>query len=165
METPQPTTFRGMQVIGFAHPGSELRRELVELVMAGTKTATAGLAVELELDNETMPTPGFREAVIDADDRIVGVIETTDCRVVRMAEVDDQFARDEGEGFVDAADWRAAHERFWNGYIDELRKRLGDPGFSLTDDTAVICQRFRLVERYAEPIPVGGRLSGGASPA
>jgi uncharacterized protein YhfF len=156
-----PITFRGMQVIGFAFPGSELRRELVDLVLAGTKTATAGLAVELELDNETMPTPGFREAVVDAEDRIVAVIETTECRVVRMADVDDQFARDEGEGFADAAEWRAAHERFWSGYIGELRERLGNPEFSLTDNTAVICQRFRLVDRYPEPMP----LSGGASPA
>jgi uncharacterized protein YhfF len=167
METPEPATFRGMQVIGFGHPGSELRRRLVELVLAGAKTATAGLAVELELDNETMPTPGFREAVIDAEDRIVGVIETTECRVVRMADVDDRFARDEGEGFADAADWRAAHEGFWNGYLDELRQRLGDSAFSLGDDTAVICQRFHLVERYPEPIPISAEgsaeLSGGAS--
>lgn len=159
-----PVTFRGMQVIGFAFPGSDLRRELVDLVLAGTKTATAGLAVELELDGETMPTPGFREAVQDAEDRIVGVIETTECRVVRMADVDDQFARDEGEGFADASEWRTAHERFWGTYLDELRERLGDPTFSLTDDTGVICQRFRLVERFPEPIPLGGDLSG-ASPA
>jgi uncharacterized protein YhfF len=152
-------TFRGMQVIGFAFPGSDLRRELVDLVMAGTKTATAGLEVELALDGETMPTPGFREAVVDAEDRIVGVIETTECRVVRMAEVDDQFARDEGEGFADAADWRAAHERFWGRYLDELQDRLGDPTFSLTDDTGVICQRFRLVERYSDPIPVSADAS------
>jgi len=147
--------FRGMQVIGFGHPGSELRRELVDLVLAGTKTATAGLLVELELDEEEMPVAGMREVMIDAEDRYVGVIETTECRVVRMADVDDQFARDEGEGFADAADWRAAHERFWSGYLDEIRDRLGDAGFSLDDDTRIICQRFRLAERFAEPIPAG----------
>lgn len=142
-----------MVVCGFAHPGSQLRRELVALVLAGAKTATAGLAVEYELDGDPFPSPGTREAVIDADGRFVGVIETTECRVVPMAEVDDQFARDEGEGFADAADWRAAHERFWNGYLDELRERMGDPDWSLADDTQVVCQRFRLVERFAEPIP------------
>ncbi len=36
-----PSTFRGLQVIGFAMPGSDLRRELVDPVLAGTKTATA----------------------------------------------------------------------------------------------------------------------------
>jgi uncharacterized protein YhfF len=147
-----PKSFRGMQVCGFAHPGSDLRRELVELVLAGTKTATAGLRVEYELDGDALPVPGAREAVIGVDGRFVGVIETTECRVLRLAAVDDRFARDEGEGFADAAEWRAAHERFWNGYLDELRERLGDPGWSLTDDTEIVCQRFRLVERFPEPL-------------
>jgi uncharacterized protein YhfF len=146
-------TFRGLQVIGFGLPRSELRRELVDLVLAGTKTATAGLLVELELDGETMPVPGMREVVIDADDRYVGEIETTDCRVVRMADVDDAFARDEGEGFRDAAHWREAHERYFRSYLDDLRERLGDPAWDLGDDTPIICQRFRLVERYPEPLP------------
>lgn len=147
-----PRIFRGMQVCGFGHPGSDLRRELTELVLAGTKIATAGLAVEYELDGDAVPSPGTREAVIDIDGRFVGIIETTECRVLRMVDVDDAFARDEGEGFAHAADWRVAHERFWNGYIDEIRERLGDPDWSLTDDTRVVCQRFRLVERFREPI-------------
>jgi uncharacterized protein YhfF len=150
--TADPKTFRGLQVSGFGHPGSDLRRRLVELVLSGRKTASAGLLVEYELDGDQVPTPGLREVIMDADGRFVGETETTECRVLRMAEVDDRFARDEGEGFADAADWRAAHERFWNGYIDEIRDRLGDPGWSLTDDTLIVCQRFRLTERYPEPI-------------
>lgn len=150
---PDPTSFRGLQVCGFAHPHSELRRELVDLVLAGTKTATAGLLVEWELDGDVLPEPGTREAVIDADDRFVGEIETTECRVLRVADVDDAFARDEGEGFADASDWRVGHERFWSGYLEELRERLGDPHWTIDDDTLVVCQRFRLAERYSEPIP------------
>lgn len=153
---PDPRTFRGLQVCGFAHPGSDLRRCLTDLVLAGTKTATAGLEVEYLLDGDAFPTPGTREAVIDAEDRFVAEIETTECRVLRMADVDDQFARDEGEGFADAADWRAAHERFWNAYVDEIRGRLGDPDWSLTDETRIVCQRFRLVALYPEPIPASG---------
>ena len=147
-----PKTFRGMQVCGFGGPRSDLRRELTDLVMAGTKTATAALLEEYELDGDTLPYPGFQEVVIDAQDRYVGVIETTECRVLRMAEVDDAFARDEGEGFADARDWRVAHERFWNRYIAEIREGLGDPHWALTDDTRIVCQRFRLVELFAEPI-------------
>jgi uncharacterized protein YhfF len=64
-----------------------------------------------------------------------------------MADVDLQFAIDEGEGFASVAEWRAAHERFWNGYIEDIRAGIGDPTFALTDDTLVVCERFRLVER------------------
>jgi uncharacterized protein YhfF len=147
-----PKTFRGMPVAGFAHPGTELRRRLVDLVLAGKKTATAGLLVEYQLDGDQIPARGLHEAIIDADGHFVGEMETTECRVLRMADVDDAFARDEGEGFTDAADWRAAHERFWGDYLEELRVRLGDPGWSLTDDTQVVCQRFRLAARYPEPV-------------
>ena len=144
--------FRGMPVLGLGHPGSDLRRRLVALVMEGTKTATAGLLAEYELDGEAIPMPGVREAIVDVDGRFVGEIETTECRVLRMVDVDDAFARDEGEGFTDASDWRVAHEAFWNGYIDSLRVRLSDPDWSLTDDTRVLCQRFRVAERYPEPV-------------
>jgi uncharacterized protein YhfF len=147
-----PRSFRGMQVCGFGHPGSDLRRELVDLVLAGTKRATAGLLVEFELDGDTIPYPGLREAVIGADGRFVGVIQTTDCQVLGMADVDDDFARAEGEGFADAAEWRAAHERYFRGYLDELRERLGDRGWTLGDDTMIVCQRFELVERFPEPV-------------
>lgn len=148
----EPTTFREMQVCGFGHPGSDLRRELVDLVLAGSKRATAGLLVEYELDGDAIPYPGLREAVIGADGRFVGVIETTACEVLPMADVDDDFARAEGEGFADAAEWRAAHERFFGSYLDELRERLGDPMWALDDATLIVCQQFELVERYPEPV-------------
>ena len=146
-----PTTFRGLPVIGFGMPRSELRRWIVDLVLAGTKTATAGLLVERELDGETAPVPGMRQVVIDADDRYVGEIETTECRIVRIADVDDGHARDEGD--TDAVHWRQAHERYFRSYLPELRERLGNPSWDLNDDTLIVCQRFRLVERYAESIP------------
>ncbi len=38
----------------------------------------------------------------------------------------------------------ASHERYWNGYLDDLRTRLGDPSFRLGDDTLVVAERFRI---------------------
>lgn len=131
---------------GFAFPG-ELRDELTALALAGVKTTTAGLLVEMELDGDTIPDPGGREILLDSDERPVAVIETVSYRIVRLADVDDRHAIDEGEGYADAAEFRVSHERFWNAYIDELRDRLGDPGFALDDDTLVALQRFKVVER------------------
>ena len=34
-----------------------------------------------------------------------------------------------------------------NGYLDDLRDRLGDRAFRLDDDTLVVLQRFKIVER------------------
>jgi uncharacterized protein YhfF len=76
----------------------------------------------------------------------VAIIETVESRIVRLADVDDRHAIDEGEGYANAAAFRAAHERFWNGYIDDLRTRIG-PDFTIDDDTLVVLKRFRVVER------------------
>jgi uncharacterized protein YhfF len=135
----------GLPPAEFGFAGTELRRRLVDAVLRGEKTATAGLLVDYEREGDALPRPGERFAVLDDQDRPVAVIETTEVRVVRMAAVDLQFAVDEGEGFRSVAEWREAHERFWGAYLDEIRRDLDDPDWQLTDDTLVVCERFRLV--------------------
>ena len=83
-----------------------------------------------------------------SSDRGVAVIETTEVRVLRVGDCDLQFARDEGEGFESVADWRAAHDRYWRSYADEIRAYLGDPAWDVTDDTEFVAERFRLVEVF-----------------
>jgi uncharacterized protein YhfF/GNAT superfamily N-acetyltransferase len=141
---------------GFAFPG-RLRDELTALALAGTKTTTAGLLVEHELDGDPIPRPGERAILVDSAERPVAIIETVACRVVRLADVDDRHAIDEGEGYANAHEFRVAHERFWNGYLDDLRERLGEPGFAITDDTPIVGERFRVVVRLdmpPGPVPV-----------
>jgi uncharacterized protein YhfF len=130
--------------LGFA--GTPLREQLVAAVLRGDKTATAGLLVDFEREREALPEPGQRSLLVDNDDVGVAVVETTEVRVLRVADCDEQFARDEGEGFGSVAAWREAHERFWRGYADEIRAYLGDPGWDVTDDTLFVAERFRLVE-------------------
>ena len=112
--------------LGYAR--TELRRKLVDAVLAGTKTATAGLAESSEPEDR----PGDRYALLGYDDEPVGVVEVTEARVIAAAEVDRSFARDEGEGFESVEDWRVAHERFF-----------GQP---IEPDTPIEAVRFRLVE-------------------
>jgi uncharacterized protein YhfF len=63
--------------------------------------------------------------------------------VIRLADVDLQHVLDEGEGDESVAEWRAGHEKLWHGA--EVRAELGDPQFTVNDDTLVLAQRFRLV--------------------
>jgi uncharacterized protein YhfF len=142
---PLPNDLAALDAWGFAFPGP-LRDELTALALAGIKTTTAGLFAEMEIDGEAVPLPGVREVLLDSDLRPVAVIETVECRVVRLADVDDRHAIDEGEGYANATEFRISHERFWNGYLNDLRERLG-PDFTIDDDTLVVLQRFRLVER------------------
>jgi uncharacterized protein YhfF len=64
----------------------------------------------------------------------------TEVRVVRMADIDLRHVLDDGDESVAA--WRSAHEEEWHSA--EMRAVLGDPGFTVDDDTAVLAQRFRL---------------------
>jgi uncharacterized protein YhfF len=132
---------------GFVEPGP-LRDELTALALSGVKTTTSCLFAEMEVDGEALPKPGSHEVLLDSDERPVAVIENVECRVVRLADVDDRHAIDEGEGDANAAGYRVGHERFWNSYIDDLRVTLG-PGFTIDDDTLIVLQRFKVVERLA----------------
>jgi uncharacterized protein YhfF len=130
---------------GFAEPGP-LRDELTALALAGTKTTTASLAREYEADGSSLPRAGQRDLLINSEENPVAMVETLDVLVVRLADVDDRHAIDEGEGYASAAEFRTSHELYWNTYIEKLRVQLGDPDFVLNDDTLVVLERFRIVE-------------------
>jgi uncharacterized protein YhfF len=143
------TEIDGLPVAEFAFPG-ELRERLIALILAGTKTTTTGLLAEYELEGEAVGAPGDLQVVIDSEARPVAVIELLEARVSRLGDVDERHALDEGEGDRDVAEWRIGHERFWRSYLPELRDRLADPAFDIDDDTLVVLERFRLVERLEE---------------
>lgn len=115
------------------YPRTALRQQLVDAVLRGDKTATAGLRSDYE-PNEPLPRIGERSALLGFDDEPVAIVETTEVRVVRAGDVDLAFALDEGEGFETVDDWRRGHEDFW---ADQ----------EIDDDTLIVAVRFILVER------------------
>jgi uncharacterized protein YhfF len=114
------------------HPRTELRRLLVAAVLAGEKTATAGLWSEYEAEGEPIGDPGARYVLRGFDDEPVAIVEVTQAKLVPAAEIDLEFARDEGEGFESVEDWRVAHEAFFQQPIGP--------------DTGIVAVRFRVVE-------------------
>ena len=127
----------------FAFPGRQ-RARLVAAILAGTKTATAGLWEEYRRSGEALPRVGGASVLVDSDDRPVAVLETTEVRVLPMGEVDARFATDEGEGFASLAEWREAHEKFFRSA--EMRRALGDPPLEIGAETLLVCERFRVRE-------------------
>jgi uncharacterized protein YhfF len=126
----------------FGFPGP-LRDQLVAAILSGAKTSTTGLVIDYEHDNAPLPSVGQLSAVVDSADRRIAAIEVTEVRVLRLADVDLPHVLDEGEGDESVAQWRAGHERFWDSA--EMRAELGDPDFTVNDDTLVVAERFRLV--------------------
>lgn len=131
-----------LPIAEFAVPGP-LRDKLVGAILAGEKTCTTSTLVEYSVEAEPLPVVGSRQIVIDSGERPVAIIQTSGVRVVRLADVDLDHARDEGEGYASVADWRAGHETFWHG--DDMRAHLGNPDFTVTDDTPVVLERMRVV--------------------
>jgi uncharacterized protein YhfF len=126
----------------FAFPGP-LRDQLVAAILDGTKTTTTGLAADYERDGEPLPRPGDREVVIDSAGEPVALIEIVTVRVVRIGDVDLAHALGEGEGYASVADWRAGHEAFWHS--NAMRAYVGDPAFTVNDDTLAVAVAFRAV--------------------
>jgi uncharacterized protein YhfF len=127
----------------FAFPGP-LRDLLV--VLSGAKTSTSSLLLQYQRENEPLPAVGQRSAVLDSVGRRVAVIETTEVRIVRLADIDLQHALDEGEGYESVEQWRSGHEKFWHS--NEVRAEMGDPNFKVNDDTLVVAQRLRLIDAF-----------------
>ena len=115
------------------HPRTELRRQLVNAVLRGEKTATAGLLADYEAEGAQPGPVGARRILLGDDDEPVAVVEITESKVVPAAEIDESFAGDEGEGFESVEDWRIAHEDFF--------------GRPIEPETEIVAVRFRLVER------------------
>jgi uncharacterized protein YhfF len=132
-----------LPVAEFAFPGP-LRDQLVAAILTGAKTTTSALVAGYGRD-EPLPHPGLRQAVVDSAGHRVAVIETTAVRVIRLGDIDLAHALGEGEGYRSVAEWRAGHERFWHS--PEVRSELGDPDFTVNDDTLVVAQTFSLLER------------------
>ncbi|MDO5737607.1 MAG: ASCH domain-containing protein [Propionibacteriaceae bacterium] len=138
------TDYSALPECEFAFPGP-LRDQLVAAVLDGSKTSTTAMLIGYEIDQEDLPVAGLQEVVNDSAGTPVAVIEMTEVRQARLAEVDLQHAIDEGEGFTTVDQWRAGHEEFWHS--QDIRDEMNDPDFTVYDDTVLVLQRFRLVTR------------------
>jgi uncharacterized protein YhfF/ribosome-associated protein YbcJ (S4-like RNA binding protein) len=122
-----------------------MRDRLVASVLRGDKTATSSLEVFYTIERMPLPRPGDRSLLAGSAGERLGTVEVLDVAVPRLADVGDDVAVAEGEGFRDAAEWRSAHEHYWEGFADAVRSHLRDPGWSVGNDTPVVVEWFRLV--------------------
>jgi uncharacterized protein YhfF len=127
-----PEQYRSLRSFAFGD-SPKLADELLALVLGGVKTATCSTE-----DEPNTSTPGERWIVRDGRGMPRCVIETLEVTYRRYSEVDAAFAHDEGEGDRSLAFWRDAHRRYFT--------RLG----RFSEDMMLMCERFRLVEVFAD---------------
>ncbi len=111
---------------------------LGQLMLSGTKTATAGLIWEDEQCGWRTPTIGDKTIILDSAGHPLCVIETTAADIVPFNAVDAAFARLEGEGFATVDDWRQAHWRYF-------AQRWQEIGREPDEEMPILCQQFCVV--------------------
>lgn len=112
--------------------------ELVELVLRGPKRATASSLWVYEIDGEPIPQEGELSIVTDWNGVAKCIIQRTKVNILPYKEVDEDFAKTEGEGDCSIEYWRCGHER----YFEQECKRIGK---IFIDDMPVICEEFEVV--------------------
>lgn len=124
----------GLRALELGLPG-EMREQLIGLVLAGRKTATAGLlSIDYQAQDEAVEQVGEQLILLDTHGATVARVEVTGVEITTFDAVTWQFADAEGEGFTSIEDWRAGHRWFWSAV-----------GAQVDDSTMVVCLRFRLI--------------------
>ena len=135
---PQPAPPEEAPWVGRFGDSAALADALLDMVLAGTKRATAGLVVDFAHEGEPLPRIGGHWIACDGDGRPRAVLRSTELRVGRLDSVDDAFAWDEGEGDRTRASWLEAHLRYFT-------RTLAARGRAWDDDLEVVFERFRVV--------------------
>lgn len=112
--------------------------ELAELVLNGTKKATASLYELYEIENEELPKVGDLSIITNWDGIAQCIIQTTNIEIVPYKDVTEEFAATEGEGDKSLAYWKKAH---WNYFSSEMKKIGMEPN----EDMLVVCEKFEVV--------------------
>lgn len=109
----------------------EMNDQLLNLVLSGKKTGTSWAA---KWGREDGGQVGERSIVLDSKGNKRVIIETVELIKIPFLQVDESFARAEGEGDLSLDYWRTEHERFFRS----------EGTFEL--DMEVYCERFKLIE-------------------
>ena len=117
---------------------ADLAEELVALVLAGKKRATASLEYEFQDKPEEAPVYDGYSVVTDFFGQPKCVVRTTELRTMPYNEVDADFAFDEGEGDQSLDYWRGVH---W----DYFQRQCMEVGIQPSETMPVICERFELL--------------------
>jgi len=115
-----------------------LADELLALVLAGTKRATAGLVADFARQGEPLPRIGGHWVACDGTGAPRAILRTTELRLGPLASVDDAFAWDEGEDDRTRDSWLREHERYF-------RRTQAAHEEAWDDDLEVVFERFRVV--------------------
>ncbi|MEC5318773.1 ASCH domain-containing protein [Brenneria populi subsp. brevivirga] len=111
----------------------DMANELAALVLKGKKTASCG-SLSAYLSESPTPKIGSYHIILNGRQEPVCVIRMTSMRLVKFSDVDEEFAKKEGEGDLSLEYWREGHQAFFT--------REG----TFSEDMELVTEEFQLVE-------------------
>lgn len=111
---------------------------LAQLVLEGTKTATASAYPLYEAENEALPEAGAYSVILNSRDEAVCVIQIKDVYIVPFNKVTAEHAYKEGEGNRSLEYWRNVHQSFFKKWLEEAN-------LTFDMDMKVVCEEFEVV--------------------
>lgn len=111
----------------------ELASELANLIKKGIKTASCGSFASYQQE-ESAPRIGSYNIILDGQNVPVCVIRLVSLQLVRFCDINEEFARKEGEGDLSLEYWKKEHQRFF----------IREGHFS--EDMELIAEEFEVVE-------------------
>jgi uncharacterized protein YhfF len=124
--------------VGAYGDSPELSAELLALIRSGRKRAGTGLLWAMEADNESIPSVGEIEVVMDHRGQPALITRIASVRVVPYREVTAEYAAIEGEGDGSLEYWRKAHWAFFS-------RECGRIGRRPSETMPVVCSVFELL--------------------
>jgi len=106
--------------------------------VSGIKTGTCSAVWEWEAEGNSPPEVGSLSITLNGLGEPICILETTEVTLRRFNEVDENFARSEGEGDLTLEYWRAAHRNFFSRVLPKVRKKF-------SEDMPLVCERFRVL--------------------
>lgn len=111
----------------------ELASELANLIKKGIKTASCGSFASYQQE-ESAPRIGSYNIILYGQNVPVCVIRLVSLQLVRFCDINEEFARKEGEGDLSLEYWKKEHQRFF----------IREGHFS--EDMELIAEEFEVVE-------------------
>lgn len=116
----------------------ELNNQLMDLVLTGTKTATAALVAEFTWAGEQLPVIGSHWVACDGYGTPRAILRSTELRIGPFHSCTERFAADEGEDDRTLSSWREGHRRYWTRVLERH-------GLTFHEDIEVVFERFEVV--------------------
>jgi len=114
----------------------ELASDLLALILAGTKTATASALWEYG-PKDPIPAAGELSIILDGVGKPRAVIRTTSVEIVPFDQVSAEHAYLEGEGDRTLESWRRDHEAFWRRTLPADRE--------FDQQMPIVCETFEVL--------------------